>query len=83
MRKTKPVLCLVLLAVFGSPTFADEWKKSFSVPGKADLRVEVDDGEATVRAWDRKQIDVRITTEGWKIEPSEVRVTDHQAGDRV
>ena len=83
MRKTNPTLLFVLLAVCGSPSFADEWKKSFSVPGKADLRVEVDDGEATVRTWDRKQIDVRITTEGWKIEPSEVRVTDHQAGDRV
>jgi DUF4097 and DUF4098 domain-containing protein YvlB len=83
MRKTNPTLLFVLLAMCGSPSFADEWKKSFSVSGKADLRVEVDDGEATVRAWDRKQIDVRITTEGWKIEPSEVRVTDHQAGDRV
>jgi DUF4097 and DUF4098 domain-containing protein YvlB len=83
MRITNPTLLFVLLAVCGSPSFADEWKKSFSVPGKADLRVEVDDGEATVRTWDRKQIDVHITTEGWKIEPSEVRVTDHQAGDRV
>jgi DUF4097 and DUF4098 domain-containing protein YvlB len=83
MRKTNPTLLFVLLAVCGSPSFADEWKKSFSVPGKADLRVELDDGEAIVRAWDRNQIDVRITTEGWKIEPSEVRVTDHQAGDRV
>jgi len=83
MRKTNAALCLVLLAVCGSPSFADEWKKSFNVSGKADLRVEVDDGEAMVRAWDRNQIDVRITTEGWKIGPSEVRVTDHQAGDRV
>jgi DUF4097 and DUF4098 domain-containing protein YvlB len=83
MRKTNPTLLFVLLAVCGSPSFADEWKKSFSIPGKADLRVEVDDGEAIVHTWDRKQIDVRITTDGWKIEPSEVRVTDHQAGDRV
>lgn len=83
MRKTNSTLLFVLLAVCGSPSFADEWKKSFSIPGKADLRVEVDDGEATLRTWDRNQIDVRITTDGWKIEPSEVRVTDHQAGGRV
>ena len=83
MHKINPALCLVLLAVCGSPSSADEWKKSFSVPGKADLRVEVDDGEAIVRAWDRNQIEARITTEGWKIGPSEVRITDHQAGDRV
>lgn len=83
MLKTNATLCLVLLAVCGSPSFADEWKKSFSLSGKADLRVDVDDGEAIVRVWDRNQIDARITTEGWKIEPSEVRVTEHQAGDRV
>lgn len=83
MRKTNPALCLIVLTVCGSPSFADEWKKSFGVSGKADLRVEVDDGEAIVRAWDRNQIDVRITTEGWKIGPDEVRVTDHQAGDRI
>ena len=83
MRKTNPTLYLVLLAVCGSPTFADEWKKRFSVPGKADLRVEVDDGEAIVHTWDRNQIDARVTTEGWKIGSSEVRITEHQAGDRV
>jgi DUF4097 and DUF4098 domain-containing protein YvlB len=83
MRNIHPALCLVLLAACGSPGFADDWKKSFSVSGKADLRVEVDDGEAIVHTWDRNQIEVRITTQGWKIEPNEVRVTDHQAGDRV
>jgi len=83
MRKTNAALCLVLLAVCGSPGLADEWNKSFSVSGKADLRVEVDDGEAIVHAWDRSQIEARITTQGWRIGPAEVRVTDHQAGDRV
>jgi DUF4097 and DUF4098 domain-containing protein YvlB len=83
MLKINPAACLFLLAVCGSPGFADEWKKSFSVPGKADLRVEVDDGEAIVRTWDRNQIEARVTTHGWKIEPNEVRVTDHQTGDRV
>jgi len=83
MRKIDRTLCVVLLAVCGSPVFAEEWKKNFTVPGKADLRVDVDDGEAIVRVWDRNQIAARILTEGWKIAPSEVRVTDHQAGDRV
>jgi len=83
MRKIDRTLCVVLLAVCGSPVFAEEWNKNFTVPGKADLRVDLDDGEAIVRVWDRNQIAARILTEGWKIAPSEVRVTDHQAGDRV
>lgn len=74
MLKTNPSLCLVLLAVCGSPGFAGEWKKSFSVSGKADLRVDVDHGEAIVRVWDRNQLEARVTTQGWKIEPGEVRV---------
>src|SRR5260221_11303373 len=81
--RNNPALCLVLLAACGSPSFADEWKKSFSVPGRADLRVEEDDGEAIVRTWDRNQIEARIITQGWKIGPDEVGITDHQAGDRV
>jgi DUF4097 and DUF4098 domain-containing protein YvlB len=83
MHKTTPFLCLTLLALVASAGFADEWKKSFTVSGRADLRVDVADGEAIVRTWDRSEIEARITTEGWKIGPSEVRVTDNQAGDRV
>ena len=75
--------CLVLTAMMGSMGLADEWKKSFPVSGKADLRVEVSDGGITIHSWDRKEIGARVSTKGWQISPSEVRVTDHQAGDRV
>ena len=77
------IQCLLLAALSGSLGFADEWNKTFSVSGKADLRINVSDGGVTVHAWDRNEIDARVTTQGWKISPSEVRVTEHQAGDRV
>jgi DUF4097 and DUF4098 domain-containing protein YvlB len=63
--------------------FADEWKKSFPISGKADLRVDVSDGGITVHAWDKSEIGARVVTQGWQIRPSEVRVIDHQGGDRV
>ena len=72
---------LVLVASTGA--FADEWNKSFTVSGKADVRVDVTDGEVSVRAWDRNQINARVSTVGWTIGSSEVRVTEHQVGDRV
>ena len=75
--------CLVLTAMMASIGFADEWKKSFPVSGRADLRVNVSDGGITIHSWDRKEIGARVVTQGWKISPSEVRVTDHQGGDRV
>lgn len=69
--------------MMASMGFADEWKKSFPVSGKADLRVNVSDGGITVHSWERNEINARVVTEGWQIRPSEVRVTDHQGGDRV
>lgn len=75
--------CLVLTAMMASMGFADEWKKSFPVSGKADLRVNVSDGGITIHSWERNEIGARVVTQGWQIRPSEVRVTDHQGGDRV
>ena len=74
---------LVATAMMASIGWADEWKKSFSVSGKADLRVNVSDGSIAVHAWDRNEIGASVVTQGWQIRPSEVRVTDHQGGDRV
>ena len=75
--------CLVATAMMASVGWADEWTKSFPVSAKADLRVNVSDGGITIRAWDRNEISARVTTKGWQIAPSEVRVTEHQGGDHV
>ncbi|PYT21330.1 MAG: hypothetical protein DMG57_38970, partial [Acidobacteria bacterium] len=83
MRKTTWIQWLFLILVASPGAFADEWNKSFTVSGKADVRVEVTDGEVTVRAWDRNEINARVSTVGWTIGSSEVRVIEHQVGDRV
>ena len=62
---------------------ADDWSKRFPISAKPDLRVDANDGSVTIRSWDRKEIEARITTAGWKIAPSEVRIIDRQTGDRV
>ena len=75
-----PLILLVLASPF---TFADEWHKTFTVSGKPDLRIEVGDGSVSIHPSDHNQIDARVTTQGWKISDSEVRVVEHQSGDRV
>jgi hypothetical protein len=65
------------------PALAGEWSKTFAVSGKPELRVDVNDGAVRVRAGDGKRIEARVLTTGWKIGSDEVRVTDHQLGDRV
>src|SRR5579863_8142626 len=72
-----------LLAVLSSVALADEWSKKFPVSGRPDLRVSTGDGSIRVRAWDRKEIEARVITVGWKIASDEVRVIDHQTGDRI
>ena len=82
MPKHAWVLCIALLALSGPLAFAEEWTKTFAVPAEADLRIDVS-GAVTVRSWDRKEISARVVTQGWKIAPGEVRITDHQAANRV
>ncbi len=73
----------LLAALLTTGLFADEWSKRFPVSGRPDLRVSTGDGSIHVRAWDRKEIEARVTTVGWKIASDEVRVVDHQTGDRI
>jgi DUF4097 and DUF4098 domain-containing protein YvlB len=83
VRKLTWILFLILPVLAGWPAFGDEWNKKFTISGKADLRIDAADGSVTVRSWDRNEIEARVTTQGWRISPSEVRVLDRQAGDRV
>ncbi len=83
MRKANWIWYLALTAVAVSVTFADEWHKTFPVSGKPDLRIEVTDGSVSIRSSERNEIAARVTTQGWKIGDSEVRITEHQNGNRV
>ena len=74
---------LLAVAVLSVPALADEWSKRFAITGRPELRVDANDGSVTIRTWDRKEIEARVTTTGWRISPSEVRVIDRQIGDRV
>lgn len=68
-----------------SPAFAGsgDWSKNFNISGKAELRVEVDDGRVTLSGSDSKQIEARVIVTGWKMGPDGVQVYDRQTGDRV
>jgi len=83
MLKTGWARCAFFATISSAAAFEGQWNKTFTVPGRADLRIEVTDGGITVHAWDRNTIEARVTTIGWKIGPSEVRVDDRQTGDRV
>jgi hypothetical protein len=88
MKEENPILIrtlqlLGLAALVSTAVLADQWSKTFAVSGKPELRVEAGDGAVSVRVWDRKEIEARVTTVGWTIGRGEVQVIDHQKGDRV
>jgi len=61
---------------------ADEWSKTYTVTGKPDLRVETADASIRVDTWDQSTIDVRVTTERYKIGEN-IKIIEHQNGDSV
>jgi DUF4097 and DUF4098 domain-containing protein YvlB len=70
-------------ALLSTTLLADDWSKKFTISGHPELRIDTNDGAVIIRTWDRKEIEARVTTVGWKIGSGEVTVVDHQTGDRV
>jgi hypothetical protein len=74
---------LGILAVAVSSAEADDWSKHYALTGRPELRLTTDDGSVRVEAGEGPQIEAQVTTEGWKIAPGEVTVTESQTGDKV
>ena len=77
------------LAIFALPVWAEEWSKTFELNGKADLRVETNDAKVQVEAWERKEIQAHVVSEGVRIglwgssDRRQIRVRDFQSGNHV
>ncbi len=71
------------VAATAAPTRADDWSKTYQISSRADLHVSTDDGDVNITPSDQKQIDVKVTTEGYKIGTSDVRLEESQNGDHV
>ena len=74
---------MTMAAGAATPARADDWSKTYQISNRADLRVSTDDGDVTIIGSDQKQIDARVTTEGYKISSSDVRIEESQNGDHV
>ncbi len=83
MRRRNVILILPALLLAAATARADEWNKKYTVSGRPDVRVETNDGNVRIEAWDGKEIQAHVETLGWKIGQSEVRVIESQTGDRV
>jgi len=74
---------VTLLALISVVAQAEEWRKSYTTSGKADVRVETNDAGIEVRGVDGNKVEAVVTTRGYKIGPNDVRITERQTGDSV
>lgn len=74
---------VAVAALAAGPARGDEWSHRYPLSGRADLQVKTDDGSVRVETHDAREIAARVTTEGWRIAPDEVTITESQVGDRV
>lgn len=77
------VLTAAALAFISQSAFADDWSKRWNVSAKPELHVSTSDASVTVEVGDDHVIDARVTTTGWSIGPTGVRIDERQTGDKV
>ncbi|HUK91082.1 MAG TPA: DUF4097 family beta strand repeat-containing protein [Blastocatellia bacterium] len=61
---------------------ADDWSKSYSISGKADLRITTSDANIKVDTWDQNTIEAHVVADNYKIGDS-VKIDERQSGDSV
>ena len=81
--KTAIILAVGLAAFQGAEAKAEEWHKQWTVSGKPELHISAGDASVEIEAGSSDSIDATVTTRGWSIGDSGVRIVEHQNGNRV
>jgi hypothetical protein len=76
------IACAALLAASAVAARAEEVTKSFTVSGRANVRVETNDGSVRVTTGDAKQVEFRVQYRGYEL-GKDLRVDARQDGDKV
>jgi hypothetical protein len=78
-----PVAVFLTAAAFASPNAgAEEWDKSYTVSGRAQVRVETNDGSVQTYSGDTKQVEFRVTYDGYELDKN-LHIDSRQDGDSV
>src|SRR5271169_189915 len=73
------LLALVALAPRASAT---DWTKNYTISGRANVRIDTNDGSVRVITSDSKSVEFRVEYEGYELDKS-LHVEAHQNGDQV
>src|SRR5260370_14565437 len=61
---------------------AEEWTKSYTVSGRAQVRVDTNDGAVRIATGDGKQVEFRVIYDGYELNKT-IHVDSRQDGDSV
>jgi len=73
---------LLSVAILAPRAEAEEWTKSYTVSGRAQVRVDSNDGAVQIFTANSKQVDFRVLYDGYEINKS-LHVDSRQEGDTV
>jgi hypothetical protein len=73
---------VMLVAALAPRANAEEWTKSYPVSGRAQVRVETNDGAVQIYTGDSKQVDFRVIFDGYEMNKN-IHVDSRQDGDSV
>ena len=77
------LVVLALGALAALPALAEEWSKTYTLTGRADLRVETSDANIRVTTGDQNTIEAKVITSRYKIGEGGIRVEERQNGNTV
>ena len=73
------LLAVVALAPRASAT---DWSKNFTISGRANVRIDTNDGSVRVTTSDSKEVQFSVQYEGYELDKN-LHVEAHQNGDQV
>jgi opacity protein-like surface antigen len=76
------IVCTALLAASAVAARAEDLTKHFPVSGRANVRVETNDGSVRVTSGDSKQVEFHVEYQGYELGKT-LHVDSHQDGDKV
>jgi hypothetical protein len=86
-NRTLARLGIIAVALLGAATVAttaraEEWTKSYAISGRAQVRVDTNDGAVRIATGDAKQVEFRVIYEGYELN-KDLHIESRQDGDSV
>jgi Putative adhesin len=77
------IACAALAALtLGPGVRAEEWTKAYSITGRAQVRVDTNDGAVSIATGDAKQVEFRVIYDGYELNKN-LHIDSRQDGDSV